>query len=204
MEAAPDFLAEGPVPLVNNLGDLGEEDVEQTAAAAAPAPLPLPTGPTKAASRQDAQKRLMRDFKKIQQEEMDGITASPHDDDLFLWRAIIFGPENTAWEGGIFHLEIAFTDEYPMAPPKVRFLTKIFHPNVYTNGAICVDLMKSNWSPAIDVVALLHSLRSLIADPNPNSAANCEAAEMYLKKRSQYDEIVAKIVEESLLAEDDS
>ena len=65
------------------------------------------------------------------------------------WKAIILGPDDTCWEGGIFALKMVFPDEFPDKPPKVEFVTKMFHPNVYTNGQICLDILQNNWSPMV-------------------------------------------------------
>jgi ubiquitin-conjugating enzyme E2 A len=159
-------------------------------------------GPSAAASATDSRKRLMRDLKAMQNAP-EGITAHPHNDDLMHWKAVIFGPEDTIWQGGIFKLELHFTTEYPMSPPKVKFMTPVFHPNVYKDGNICMDIMKSQWSPVYDVSALLLSIQSLLSDPNPNSAANGEAAEMYAKQRREYELRVQNIVDQSLEDADD-
>ena len=60
---------------------------------------------------------------------------------MFLWEAIIFGPEDTIWDGGIFKLALEFSDDYPNKPPKVKFLTNMFHPNIYKDGSICLDIL---------------------------------------------------------------
>lgn len=74
------------------------------------------------------------------------------------------------------HRSPQFTEEYPNKAPDVRFVTDVFHPNVYKNGAICLDILQSQWTPIYDVGAVLTSLQSLLCDPNPSSPANAEAA----------------------------
>ena len=71
----------------------------------------------------------MRDLKKLQNEQPQGISASPIESNILIWNAIIFGPIKTMWEGGTFRLTMKFTEEYPNKPPSVKFLTKMFHPN---------------------------------------------------------------------------
>ena len=71
---------------------------------------------------------------------------------------MIFGPEGTEWEGGVFKLKMEFTDQYPNKPPNVKFVTEIFHPNVYTDGKICLDILMNNWSPVYDVLNVLISI----------------------------------------------
>lgn len=70
--------------------------------------------------------------------------------------------------GGLFKLELFLTDEYPMAPPKVRFLTKIYHPNIDKVGRICLDILKDKWSPALQLRSVLLSIQALLSAPNPD------------------------------------
>jgi ubiquitin-conjugating enzyme E2 A len=93
-----------------------------------------------------------------------------------LWHALIEGPLDTPWEGGIFKLNFIFTDNYPNQCPRVEFTSKMYHPNIYHDGSICLDILKDKWSPVYDVMAILTAIRSLLSDPNPNSPANNEAA----------------------------
>lgn len=79
-----------------------------------------------------ARKRLMRDFKRLQKDPPVGIQAAPLDNNVMAWQAVIFGPDDTPWEGGTFKLLLEFTEDYPNKPPAVRFLSKLFHPNVST------------------------------------------------------------------------
>ena len=146
----------------------------------------------------NARRRLMRDFKRITSDPPTGVSATPDESDIMKWDAVIFGPEGTVWEGGVFTLKMVFTEEYPMMPPKVTFHTKVFHPNVYSNGDICLDILKNQWSPAFDVGMLLVSIQSLLADPNPASAANADAASLYAKNRAAYNERVSTLVLESM------
>ena len=80
-----------------------------------------------------AKKRLMRDFKKLMSDQTSGVSAAPVDANIFQWQAVLFGPGDTPWEGGTFHLLMDFTEEYPNKPPSVKFVTKMFHPNVRSN-----------------------------------------------------------------------
>ncbi|KAH8046044.1 hypothetical protein JL722_13880 [Aureococcus anophagefferens] len=123
-----------------------------------------------------ARRRLVRDFKRLQSDSPSGVTAAPNDNNILSWQAIIFGPDDTSWEGGTFKLELTFTEDYPNKAPAVRFTTRIFHPNIYNDGQICLDILQNQWSPIYDISAILTSIQSLLSDPNPASPANSEAS----------------------------
>ena len=119
-----------------------------------------------------ARRRLMRDFKRMQTDPPDGVNGAPCDNDIMKWHAVIFGPDDTAWEDGTFKLSVDFTEDYPNKAPTVKFITKMFHPNIYADGSICLDILQNQWSPIYDISAILTSIQSLLCDPNPNSPAN--------------------------------
>lgn len=90
----------------------------------------------------------------------------------------------------MFLLKITFDENYPNKPPNCQFTTPLFHPNIYADGRICLDILQSRWSPTYDVTALLTSIQSLLPDPNPDSPANGEAASLYKNRRREYEERV--------------
>ena len=98
---------------------------------------------------------------------------------------------------GTFKLVIEFSEEYPNKPPTVRFLSKMFHPNVYADGSICLDILQNRWSPTYDVSSILTSIQSLLDEPNPNSPANSQAAQLYQENKREYEKRVSAIVEQS-------
>lgn len=96
------------------------------------------------------------------------ITARPHEDNLRYFDVTMEGPATSPFEGGTFKLELFLPEEYPMGPPKVRFLTKIYHPNIDKLGRICLDILKDKWSPALQVRTVLLSIQALLSAPNPD------------------------------------
>ena len=108
------------------------------------------------------------------------------DNNLFTWEALINGPENTPYENGVFKLRIEFTQEYPFKPPKVIFLTKIYHCNINSSGGICLDILKDMWSPALTVNKILLSISSLLNDQNPNDPLIPEIAKQYINNREEF------------------
>uniref|UniRef100_A0A6I8P0G3 E2 ubiquitin-conjugating enzyme n=1 Tax=Ornithorhynchus anatinus TaxID=9258 RepID=A0A6I8P0G3_ORNAN len=137
-----------------------------------------------------ARRRLMRDFKRLQEDPPAGVSGAPSENNIMVWNAVIFGFSfglNFAFfTAGTFKLTIEFTEEYPNKPPTVRFVSKMFHPNVYADGSICLDILQNRWSPTYDVSSILTSIQSLLDEPNPNSPANSQAAQLYQENKKIY------------------
>ncbi len=91
----------------------------------------------------------------------------------------IEGPSDSPYERGVFQLELFLPVDYPMAPPKVRFLTKIYHPNVDKLGRICLDILKDKWSPALQIRTVLLSIQALMSAPNPDDPLDNSVAELW-------------------------
>ncbi|MEQ2200881.1 Ubiquitin-conjugating enzyme E2 A [Xenoophorus captivus] len=111
-----------------------------------------------------ARRRLMRDFKRLQEDPPTGVSGAPSENNIMLWNAVIFGPVGTPFEDGTFKLLIEFSEEYPNKPPTVRFVSKMFHPNVYADGSICLDILQNRWSPTYDVSSILTSIQVCQSD----------------------------------------
>ncbi|SMN21243.1 similar to Saccharomyces cerevisiae YGL058W RAD6 Ubiquitin-conjugating enzyme (E2) [Maudiozyma saulgeensis] len=144
-----------------------------------------------------ARRRLMRDFKRMKEDAPPGLSASPLPDNVMVWNAMIIGPADTPYEDGTFRLLLEFGEDYPNKPPHVKFLSEMFHPNVYANGEICLDILQNRWTPTYDVASILTSIQSLFNDPNPASPANVEAATLFKDHKSQYIKRVKETVEKS-------
>ena len=96
------------------------------------------------------------------------------------------GPEDSPYQGGVFFLNIQFPPDYPFQPPKVTFQTRIYHPNINSNGSICLDILKDQWSPALTISKVLLSISSLLTDPNPDDPLTPEIANIYKTNIDQY------------------
>merc|ERR1719229_76095 len=103
-------------------------------------------------------------------------------------QASLFGPEESPYAGGIFFLRIRFPLDYPFKPPKVQFITKIYHCNVNTHGSICLDILSDQWSPALTISKVLLSILSLLTDANPADPLTPAIADLYVKNRTKHDE----------------
>merc|ERR1712216_37059 len=116
---------------------------------------------------------------------MGGISASPSETNLRYFNVMILGPVQSPYEGGAYKLELFLPEEYPMAAPKVRFLTKIYHPNIDKLGRICLDILKDKWSPALQIRTVLLSIQALLSAPNPDDPLDNEVAEMWKRDEPQ-------------------
>lgn len=124
--------------------------------------------------------------------------ATPSDADFFVWNGAVFGTPGTPWEGGVYAFKMKFPQNYPEAPPEVRFVCEMFHPNVFPNGSLCLDIIKEKWRPIYTVSSIIVSISSLLDDPNILSPANSTAAEMYQNDRKKYNQKVRQCAEKSI------
>lgn len=130
----------------------------------------------------------MKEINDLKKDAPDNCSAGQRGDDVYTWDAVILGPTDCPYQGGMFKLEIHFPSDYPFKPPKVIFLTKIYHPNVSTSGAICLDILKDQWSPALTIGKVLLSICSLLTDANPKDPLMPDIAEQFISDRQAFDE----------------
>ncbi|KAI4897513.1 hypothetical protein NFI96_015905 [Prochilodus magdalenae] len=141
-----------------------------------------------------ALKRIHKELTDLGRDPPAQCSAGPVGDDLFHWQATIMGPlqhvdlspdvcmvlqNDSPYQGGVFFLTIHFPTDYPFKPPKVAFTTRIYHPNINSNGSICLDILRSQWSPALTISKVLLSICSLLCDPNPDDPLVPEIARIY-------------------------
>ena len=131
-----------------------------------------------------ASKRIQKELVDFNKDPPTNCSAGPQNQsDLYHWQATIMGPEDSPYHGGVFFLNIHFPTDYPFKPPKVQFITRIYHCNINSNGSICLDILKDQWSPALTISKVLLSISSLLTDPNPKDPLVPEIAEKYMKNR---------------------
>lgn len=115
------------------------------------------------------------------------VSADSVDNDLTHWKAWLKGPEGTPYSGGLFDIDIEIPAEYPYNPPKMKFDTKIWHPNISSQtGAICLDVLGKEWSPALTIRTALLSIQALLSSPEPDDPQDAEVAEMYKHNRELF------------------
>ncbi|GMN56567.1 hypothetical protein TIFTF001_025679 [Ficus carica] len=138
----------------------------------------------------------MIDFARVQKElqecskdvEGSGIRVAPKSD-ATLARLVgtIPGPIGTPYEGGTFQIDITLPDGYPFEPPKMQFSTKVWHPNISSqSGAICLDILKDQWSPALTLKTALLSVQALLSAPQPDDPQDAVVAQQYIKQHQTF------------------
>uniref|UniRef100_A0A8B9ZLZ6 UBC core domain-containing protein n=1 Tax=Anas zonorhyncha TaxID=75864 RepID=A0A8B9ZLZ6_9AVES len=128
---------------------------------------------------------LPKETQRLLAEPVPGIKAEPDESNARYFHVVIAGPQDSPFEGGTFKLELFLPEEYPMAAPKVRFMTKIYHPNVDKLGRICLDILKDKWSPALQIRTVLLSIQALLSAPNPDDPLANDVAEQWKTNEAQ-------------------
>ncbi|KAL9648447.1 hypothetical protein ABK040_014067 [Willaertia magna] len=139
-----------------------------------------------------ALKRIQKELIDLGKDPPANCSAGPVGDDLFHWQATILGPQDSPFSGGVFFLNIHFPTDYPFKPPKLQFQTRIYHPNINSNGSICLDILRDQWSPALTISKVLLSICSLLTDPNPDDPLVPDVAQQYKTNRKQYETTAAE------------
>ena len=113
--------------------------------------------------------RVIKETQRLMAEPVEGVIAKIQGDNMRYFSIAITGPKGSPYDGGLFRLELYLPAEYPVKPPRVRFLTRIYHPNIdLAGGRICLDILQDNWSPALQIRTVLMSLQDLLSTPNPD------------------------------------
>tara|TARA_B100001057_G_scaffold500841_2_gene618231 strand:+ start:2133 stop:2585 length:453 start_codon:yes stop_codon:yes gene_type:complete len=133
-----------------------------------------------------ATQRIKNELKRLLNDTPANCSAGPINDNIFNWQATLIGPTESPYEGGVFYLDIKFPEEYPFKPPNIHFTTKIYHPNINSNGGICLDILKDQWSPALTISKVLLSICSLLTDPNPDDPLMTDIADLYKSDIEEY------------------
>ncbi|KAK1220120.1 hypothetical protein PQX77_017159 [Marasmius sp. AFHP31] len=133
-------------------------------------------------------KRIHREVADLKKEDLGMMTLEPSEDNLFLWKGTIPGPEGSVYEGGVFNMEVILASDYPFTAPRVSFKTRIYHMNISDRGDICIDILKHNWSPALSLFKVMLSLSSLLTDPNPKDPLVSAIANQYVSNRKLHDD----------------
>ncbi|KAJ1456893.1 ubiquitin-conjugating enzyme/RWD-like protein [Pelagophyceae sp. CCMP2097] len=127
--------------------------------------------------------RIKKELTELARDTKSGVTIEVKSEDMHQLSGTIYGPEGTPYQGGVFHIDISIPAGYPFEPPKMKFQTKIWHPNISSQtGAICLDILKDQWSPALTIKTALLSLQALLCSPEPDDPQDAQVAQMYINE----------------------
>ena len=152
-------------------------------------PQPISKKIMRKSDRQVAENRLRKELTECKMNPRPGCTVDVEGNNLLEWVCAIEGPRDSPFEGGIFKLRFVFPERYPFQPPKVTFLTKVYHCNVDLNGNISLDILNSNWASSYTVATLMLSIQSFLNDCNPGMPLVPEIAEQFVEDREKHDEV---------------
>ncbi|KAJ3931053.1 MAG: ubiquitin-conjugating enzyme/RWD-like protein [Lentinula lateritia] len=134
-------------------------------------------------------RRVNKEIADCKNDRTSNISLELIDNSPFHLRGSFPGPEDTPYQGGHFEVDIIIPDSYPFQPVKMKFLTKVYHPNVSSaSGAICLDILKDAWSPVLTLKSTLISLQSLLCSPEPNDPQDAEVAKHYTTSKGSFEE----------------
>lgn len=141
--------------------------------------------------------RLQDEYRNLLRHPPPGGSASPRDtENPFVWDATILGPENTPWEGGLFSLIVRFSCQHPYRPPFARFTSKMFHPNITSDGIPALDSIQTRWNSNARVSTILDELQAMLASPSPVYPVNQDAAHLYRVNRREYERRVRRLAQD--------
>ncbi|KAJ7505938.1 ubiquitin-conjugating enzyme/RWD-like protein [Mycena galericulata] len=134
-------------------------------------------------------RRVNKEIADCKNDKTSNIRIDLIDNSPFHLKGSFPGPEDTPYQGGHFEVDIVIPESYPFQPVKMKFITKVYHPNVSSaSGAICLDILKDAWSPVLTLKSTLISLQSLLCSPEPNDPQDAEVAKHYTTSKHSFEE----------------
>jgi len=161
---------------------------------------------------QAALQLLKKQFKELTKDAQNGFSIGLEEDDFFKWRICFEGPQDSLYEGGLFSALLVFPQDFPNNPPEMRFETKLWHPNIYPDGRVCISILHppgtdrfndqesadERWRPILGVESILISVLSMLVDPNTESPANIDAALQYRDDNDAWKKKVRMLTRQSV------
>lgn len=132
-------------------------------------------------------KRIMKELQDLENDPHPNCSIFPTEDDITYWNVYMVGPDTTPYENGTFHLLVEIPPAYPFKPPRVKFITPVYHCNINKNGSICHAILKDQWSPALTLKKVLDCIFGLLLTPEPSDPLDAYIATEY---RMDYEQFV--------------
>ena len=138
-----------------------------------------------------ALKRVQKELKMLYEEAPAGISAWAREDNSSELEAVVQGVDGTPYAGGHFRLQLSIPLRYPFEPPKVQFVTPIYHPNIDSAGRICLDTLnlppKGAWKPSLNISTVLSSLQLLMSEPNADDGLMVDITHQYIHDHARFE-----------------
>ena len=155
---------------------------------------------------------LMKQLRELSKNPNESFSVGMDGENIFKWNVLIVGPPDSLYEGGFFKAVIEFPDDFPNSPPVLTFTSKMYHPNIYPDGKVCISILhppgedkfnefesaEERWRPIIGIEAVLISVVSMLSSPNINSPANIDASKMFRDDLKQFKRMVRRTVQASM------
>jgi ubiquitin-conjugating enzyme E2 G1 len=153
-----------------------------------------------------AMKRLQSEYKQYIKDTSPCYSLNPSESNFLKWNIILFGPNDTIFEGGIFNCILEFPKDYPNKPPVFKFTDNMFHPNIFPDGRVCMSILhegvdvfgyehiSERWNPSHSVNSILLSLLSILTEPNFESPANIDACKLWKENYPGYKKKIYKLI----------
>jgi len=133
-----------------------------------------------------ATKRVLKEYTSLMRTPLPGWQAWINEEDMFQWKTIMTGPAGTPYENGNWLVTVEFPRNFPFQPPKVRFVTPIYHCNISSDGRLCLDILKDSWSPALTMKKVFQIIADLLGSPNPDDPIDAYKATLYKDDLAAY------------------
>ena len=156
-----------------------------------------------------AMKRLRVEYKKYMEDTPEFYSLEPDENNFRIWNVILIGTPNSPFEGGLFKCQFIFPNDYPNHAPDFKFITEMYHPNIYIDGKVCISILhegedvwgyekiSERWNPSHGVNSVLMSILSMLTSPNFESPANIDASVLWKNNFDEYKKKVYNLVAKS-------
>lgn len=150
--------------------------------------------------------RLNKEYKQYLKEPNQYYSLYPDPNNFYIWNVLLIGPQETIFEGGIFECKIKFPNDYPNKPPEFKFITNLPHPNIYTDGKVCISILRTGtdefnyehiserWNPSHSVNSIIISILNMLSEPNLESPADIDIAKLWRDNFYEYKKMIYSII----------
>jgi len=133
-----------------------------------------------------AVRRIQKELKDLTSNPIDGVTVEPKDDNLFEWKCAVKAASDSPYKNGTFHFNVSLPQTFPFKAPSVTFTTKIYHPGINEEGAICVPILRDEWKPSVTMSTVLAIIQEKVNNPTPDDPFEPEIAALLKNDRAKF------------------